>query len=67
MLRRKSLVLNLKFGKPLIPFSNKIRNKVEASHQKREQSKQLLEIAKTGGQQTFETDKATATTWINRR
>lgn len=42
-----------------------IRSKVEASHQKREQSKQLLEIAKTGVERAIETDEATATTWIN--
>ena len=43
----------------------KIKGKVEASHQKREQSKQLLEIAKTGVERAIETDEATATTWIN--
>jgi type I restriction enzyme M protein len=43
----------------------KIRSKVETSHQKREQSKQLLEIAKTGVERAIETDEATATTWIN--
>jgi type I restriction enzyme M protein len=43
----------------------KIRSKVEASHQKREQSKQLLEIAKTGVERAIETDEATATAWIN--
>jgi hypothetical protein len=32
----------------------KIRSKVEASHQKREQSKQLLEIAKTGVERALE-------------
>jgi type I restriction enzyme M protein len=45
----------------------KIRSKVEASHQKREQSKQLLEIAKTGVERAIETDEATATTWINQQ
>jgi type I restriction enzyme M protein len=51
----------------------KIRSKVEASHQKREQSKQLLEIAKTGVERATllqrgyanETDEVTATIWIN--
>ena len=43
----------------------KIRSKVEDSHQKREQSKQLLEIAKTGVERAIETNEATATTWIN--
>ncbi|OCQ99467.1 DNA methylase [Nostoc sp. MBR 210] len=45
----------------------KIRNKVEVSHQKREQSKQLLEVAKTGVERAIETDEATATTWINQQ
>lgn len=45
----------------------KIRNKVEVSHQKREQSKPLLEIAKTGVERAIETDEATATTWINQQ
>jgi type I restriction enzyme M protein len=46
-------------------IQQKIRSKVEASHQKREQSKQLLEIAKTGVERAIETNEATATTWIN--
>ncbi len=46
-------------------IQQKIRSKVEASHQKREQSKQLLEIAKTGVERAIETDEATATVWIN--
>jgi type I restriction enzyme M protein len=46
-------------------IQKKIRSKVEVSHQKREQSKQLLEIAKTGVERAIETDEATATTWIN--
>jgi|688.fasta_scaffold53366_5 type I restriction enzyme M protein len=45
----------------------KIRNKVEESHQKREQSKQLLEIAKIGVEKAIETDEATATDWINQQ
>jgi type I restriction enzyme M protein len=49
------------------PVQQKIRSKVEASHQKREQSKQLLEIAKTGVERAIETDEATATTWINQQ
>jgi len=46
-------------------IQQRIRSKVEASHQKREQSKQLLEIAKTGVERAIETDEATATIWIN--
>ncbi|MDF5709230.1 MAG: N-6 DNA methylase [Nostoc sp. S4] len=45
----------------------KIKSKVEASHQKREQSKQLLEIAKTGVERAIETDEAAATAWIDRQ
>ena len=45
----------------------KIRAKVEASHEKREQSQQLLEIAKTGVERAIETDEATATTWMNQQ
>jgi type I restriction enzyme M protein len=46
-------------------IQQEIRGKVEASHKMREQSKQLLEIAKTGVERAIETDEATATTWIN--
>lgn len=42
----------------------KIRSKVEASHQKREQSKQLLEIATTGVEHAIKTDEA-AKAWFN--
>jgi type I restriction enzyme M protein len=45
----------------------KIRSKVEVSHQKREQSKQLLEIAKTGVERALETDEATTTALINQQ
>lgn len=45
----------------------KIRSKVEASHQKREQSKQLLEIGKTGVERAIETDEVTATAWMNQQ
>ncbi|MEQ8995705.1 MAG: hypothetical protein RID53_04270 [Coleofasciculus sp. B1-GNL1-01] len=48
-------------------IQQKIRAKVEESHQKREQSKQLLEIAKTGVERAIETDEATATAWINQQ
>ncbi|WP_030008045.1 N-6 DNA methylase [Picosynechococcus sp. NKBG042902] len=42
-----------------------IRDKVEESHQKSEQSKQLLEIAKHGVEKAIETDEETAIHWIN--
>ena len=48
-------------------FQQKIRSKVEVSHEKREQSKQLLEIAKTGVERAIETDETTATTWMNQQ
>ena len=48
-------------------IQKKIRSKVEASHQKQEQSKQLLEIAKTGVERAIEADEATAMTWINQQ
>ena len=61
--------------KSVIPNSQKIRNKVQSSYQKPEQSKLLLEIRKIGGERAplckrgyaNETDEATATTWINQQ
>jgi uncharacterized protein YktB (UPF0637 family) len=44
-----------------------ISSQVETSHQKREQSKQLLEIAKIGVERAIETDEATAIDWINQQ
>jgi type I restriction enzyme M protein len=48
-------------------IQQKIRSQVESSHQKREQSKQLLEIAKIGVEKAIETDEETATDWINQQ
>jgi restriction endonuclease S subunit len=45
----------------------KIAEKVRESRKAREQSKQLLEIAKTGVERAIETDEATATAWINQQ
>jgi type I restriction enzyme M protein len=45
----------------------KIAEKVRESRKAREQSKQLLEIAKTGVERAIETDEATATIWINQQ
>ncbi len=45
----------------------KITEKVRESRKAREQSKQLLEIAKTGVERAIETDEATATAWINQQ
>ncbi|MGL6344272.1 MAG: restriction endonuclease subunit S, partial [Waterburya sp.] len=47
------------------PIQQKIKNKVEESHQKREQSKQLLEIAKTGVEKAIEENEAKALDWMN--
>ena len=44
-----------------------IRDKVEESHHKREQSKQLLEIAKTGVEKAIEENEERATNWINQQ
>jgi len=48
-------------------IQQKIRSKVEDSHQKREQSKQLLEIAKTGVERAIETDEEGAISWMNQQ
>jgi type I restriction enzyme M protein len=45
----------------------KIREKVRESRKAREQSKQLLEIAKTGVERAIETDEVAATTWMNQQ
>ncbi len=45
----------------------KITEKVRESRKAREQSKQLLEIAKTGVERAIETDEAIATAWINQQ
>lgn len=44
-----------------------IRNKVEEAHHKREQSKQLLEIAKTGVEKAIEQNEVQAIDWIERQ
>jgi type I restriction enzyme M protein len=44
-----------------------IASKVKEAILRREQSKQLLEIAKTGVERAIETNEATATTWINQQ
>lgn len=48
-------------------IQQEIRSKVETSHQKREQSKQLLEIAKIGVERAIKTDEAKAIDWINQQ
>ena len=59
-------------GSFVIPFIAKekqqqIINKYILSLEKKLQSKQLLEIAKTGVEQAIETDEATATVWMNQQ
>jgi type I restriction enzyme M protein len=46
-------------------IQQKIKNKVEEAHQKREQSKHLLEIAKTGVEKAIEENEKVAINWIN--
>jgi type I restriction enzyme M protein len=58
-------LLNIPITLPEKTTRQKIAEKVRESRKAREQSKQLLEIAKTGVERAIETDEATATTWIN--
>lgn len=52
---------------PVIDFAiqENISRKIQMSFTKKEQSKQLLEIAKIGLDKAIETDEATATNWLN--
>lgn len=58
-------LLNIPITLPEKATRQKIAGKVRESRKAREQSKQLLEIAKTGVERAIETDEATATIWIN--
>jgi type I restriction enzyme M protein len=66
-------LLSIPITLPKEPTRQKIAVKVRESRKAQEQSKQLLEIAKTGVERAtlavsakqHETDEATATTWIN--
>ena len=60
-------LLNIPITLPKESTRQKITEKVRESRQAREQSKQLLEIAKTGVERAIETDEATATTWMNQQ
>ncbi|WP_041779938.1 hypothetical protein [Allocoleopsis franciscana] len=60
-------LLNIPISLPQESTRQKITEKVRASRKAREQSKQLLEIAKTGVEQAIEADEATATNWINQQ
>ncbi len=60
-------LLNIPITLPKESTRQKITEKVRASRKAREQSKQLLEIAKTGVERAIETDEAAATTWMNQQ
>ena len=54
---------------PILPKSQqqKIVEKIKSSFSLKQESKHLLEIAKTGVERAIETDEATAMTWINQQ
>jgi len=60
-------LLNITITLPDEPIRQQITKKVRESRKAREQSKQLLEIAKIGVEKAIETDEATATDWINQQ
>jgi type I restriction enzyme M protein len=60
-------LLNIPITLPDESIRQKIAEKVRASRKAREQSKQLLEIAKTGVERAIETDEATAIAWMNQQ
>ncbi|WP_236721362.1 restriction endonuclease subunit S [Trichormus sp. NMC-1] len=60
-------LLNIPITLPDTKVCQNIAEKVKASRKAREQSKQLLEIAKIGVEKAIETDEATATAWINQQ
>ncbi|MGB3695758.1 MAG: restriction endonuclease subunit S, partial [Spirulinaceae cyanobacterium] len=60
-------LLNIPITLPKGATCQKIVEKVKESRRKHEQSKQLLEIAKTGVEKAIETDESIATTWINQQ
>ena len=57
-------LLNIPITLPKESTRQEIVQKVRESRKAREQSKQLLEIAKMGVERAIETDEATATNWI---
>jgi type I restriction enzyme M protein len=58
-------LLDIPITLPQESTRQKITEKVRASRKAREQSKHLLEIAKTRVERAIENDQATVTTWIN--
>jgi type I restriction enzyme M protein len=60
-------LLSIPITLPKESTRQKIAQKVRESRKAREQSNQLLEIAKIGVERAIEIDEATATTWINQQ
>jgi type I restriction enzyme M protein len=60
-------LMNIPISLPKESTRQHITEKVRASRKAREQSKQLLEIAKIGVERAIETDEATAIDWINQQ
>jgi Type I restriction enzyme R protein N terminus (HSDR_N) len=60
-------LLSMPITLPKESTRQKITEKIRESRETREQSKQLLEIVKTGVEREIETDEATATAWINQQ
>ncbi len=60
-------LMSIPISLPKESTRQQITEKVRASRKAREQSKQLLEIAKIGVERSIETDEATATDWINQQ
>jgi type I restriction enzyme M protein len=60
-------LLNIPIALPKESIRRQITEKVRESRKAREQSKQLLGIAKTGVERAIETDEATAAAWMNQQ
>jgi type I restriction enzyme M protein len=60
-------LLSIPITLPKESTRQKITEKVRESRKAREQSKQLLEIAKTGVERAIETDEESAIAWINQQ
>ncbi|MHC5721599.1 MAG: hypothetical protein ACYTX0_58670, partial [Nostoc sp.] len=63
----RKLVVPIFSEKRMNDLGDSIKAKVTAADKTGWQSKQLLEIAKTGVERAIETDEATATAWINQQ
>jgi len=58
---------NIGIALPKESIPRQTTKKIRESRKAWEQSKQLLQIAKTGVEQAIETDEATATAWMNQQ